>query len=284
MRSRFFPVIPAVLFALFVFSCNQFVNLGDENRKSYADNTEGLPDEFYEEDNADNAASDGSYDDWNEDTADSEYYDDKQSDDNGSYDEGDDTDTADNNSDTEPEAAPDPDDCPGESPDESNAPSYIFPESDPFPEGFSNAECECGEDSHYDPVCCNGVILVFNSCFAHCYAIHSGNKICSVYRIGLCEGYEQSDDDIDNIDDDIDEMPEDDTEDNDQDLENSDDNDSEGELPDSDEDASAAESGCGCRPEEDAAIFSCGEHSYLITACLANCLCEEPQQLFTDNH
>ena len=274
MKSRFFLVVSIVLFTL---SCNQFVNLGDENKKSSADNTEGLPDELYENDSAD-AGSEADYGDWNEDSADSEYYGDygegaadeaDSGNNNDSYDdEMQDADVGDYNcnddTDSESEGT-------NEFPDE-NASNYIFPESDPFPEGFSNAECDCGENPQYDPVCCNGVILVFNSCFAHCYAIRSGNKICSVYHTGLCTGYEESDDDPE-------EISENDTEENDQDLEIIDDND-EDELPGQDEDSEVSGSECGCYPEEEAAIFSCGEHSYLITSCLAHCLCEDPEQLF----
>ena len=265
MKSKFLLVISAILFIL---SCNQFVNLGDKSSDS-ADNTEGLPDELYENDSAD-PGSEGDYSDWNEDRVDTEYYDDKQSDDN-SYEDMDDADISDNNCDNESEQM-DYDPEPSEIPDTS---AYIFPESDPFPEGFSNDECGCGEDPQYDPICCNGVISVFNLCFAHCYAIYSGNKICSVYHTGLCDGYENNDDDEDEIPEN--DPEESDLEENDLDSEIVEENDNDEELPDLDEDD--LESGCGCYPEEEAAIFRCGEYSYLITSCLANCLCEDPEKI-----
>lgn len=263
MKNRFFLIISIVLF---IASCSQFVNLGDKSA-DIVDNTEGLPDEI-SEDGRNSDSADGNYDDWNEDSADTEYYEEGGRDSeeypdeqNAPYPDEDYSDA------TDPESEPnDPDSGePHEYPDEN---AYIFPESNPFPEGFSNAECNCGEDPQYDPICCNGVIVVFNLCFAHCYAINSGNKICTAYYEGLCAGYENSDDDVE-------EIPENDSEENDQDAEIIDDSDFE--VPDSDEDVLDDE--CACYPEEEAAIFSCGEGSYLITSCLANCLCEEPEQI-----
>lgn len=263
MKSRFLLVISVVLF---VVSCSHFVNLGDKSDAA-ADNTEGLPDELYEGDNAD-AEGTGNYNDWNEDTVDSDYYDENAQD---KHEENDEQNAPYPDEDYDYTDAEDPDpenSAPWEEPTD---PAYVFPESSPFPEGFSNDDCNCGEDPQYDPICCNGVIVVFNSCFAHCYAIYSGNKICTAYYMGLCAGYENSDDDAG-------EMPENDTEENDQDNTIVEENDDDEELPDSDEDD--LDSGCGCYPGKEAEIFSCGEHSYLITSCLANCLCEEPEKIF----
>ncbi|MBR4531252.1 hypothetical protein IKO70_02430 [bacterium] len=271
MKNRFFLVVSIIFF---VFSCSKFVNLGD---KSYdgADNTEGLPDELYESDAPDTEASPGDYDDWNEDSADSDYYDE------GSQDEWEDNeqnapypdeDYADSNY-PDPESDTDNSDPWAEPTD----PAYVFPESNPFPEGFSNADCNCAYELEYEPVCCNGIISVFNSCFANCYAKKSSNKICTVYNPGLCDGYENSDDDVE-------ETPGNDNEESDQDIEIVDDNDTDeaddadAEIPDSDADAEVA--GCGCYPEEEAAIFRCGESFYFITECLATCHCENPQKLF----
>ncbi len=266
MKSRFFLVISIVLF---IFSCNQFVNLGDKSAGS-ADNTEGLPDEIYENDNPGSEENTGNYDDWNEDSRNSEegmndpeYPDDQ----NAPYEDYPDEDCSDNNNDAQ---ATNPDTGnPNETSDTDNEDEvYIFPESDPFSEGFSNVECGCGEEPQYDPICCNGVISVFNLCFAHCYAFYSGNKICYVYQTGICAG--------ENSGDDAEETPENDTEQDDQDTEITDDNDTE--LPDSDE--IVIENECGCYPEEEAAIFSCGEDSFFVTSCLANCFCENPEKIF----
>ena len=263
MRSRFFLIVSI---ALFIASCSQFVNLGDKSADS-ADNTEGLPDEIYENDGADKGAE-TDYGDWNEDSVDTEYYEEGGLD-NGEYSDEQNAPYPDEDySDpTGPESEPnDPDSGePHEYPDEN---AYVFPESDPFPEGFSNADCNCGEDPQYDPICCNGVIVVFNLCFAHCYAINSGNKICTAYYAGLCAGYETSDDDTE-------ELPVNDDEESGHDGEIIDDSDFE--MPDSDEDVLNNE--CACYPEEEAAIFSCGEGSYLVTSCLADCLCEDPEKI-----
>ncbi|MBO7126199.1 hypothetical protein J6W78_01485 [bacterium] len=280
MKNRFLLIISI---ALFVFSCNQFVNLGDKSADS-EDNTEGLPDEIYESDNTDSASA-GNYDDWNEDTADSDYYDeggqdnyeendeqyapypdeDYSDDHNAPYPEDDDPDAADTD---EPDMN-DPD-APNDDPYE-NAPGYIFPESDPFPEGFSNIECGCGNTPDYFPVCCDGMISVFNACFANCYAVKSGNKICSSYKIGFCgeagiiRGLDEDEDSGEDADptDDEDNETDDDTE-----------------LPDEDADPAEIPNECGCYPENEPSIFSCADNSfYFITECLARCHCENPHKL-----
>lgn len=263
MINRFFLIISLALLA---FSCSRFVNLGDSD-KACADNTEGLPDEIYE-DSGDRGADPGDYADWNEDNADAEYSDNGAADNaSGSYeDEIEDSEINDDSNNWEEDSDPESENI---FPDEDTA-AYIFPESNPFPEEFSNVECGCGDIPQYNPVCCNGVISVFNSCFANCYAIHSGNKICTVYNEGLCAAYEKSDDD------DEEEASENDPEENGQDDEIADDD---TEIPDSDEDSVNVEE-CGCVPEAEAAVFRCGENSYAVTSCLANCICAEPEKLF----
>ena len=258
MKSRFFLIISI---ALFVFSCDHFVNLGDDDISS-ADNTEGLPDEIYDGDYTDSAGAEN-YDDWNEDSANTEYY------------EEDDSDAAQESSDQADTEAPDEADTNSETdyedfdieksdetPDEDEG-TYIFPESgDPFLGGFANTECNCGETPQYQPLCCDGKISVFNVCFANCYAVNSGNKICYSHKTGRCNGSEENGTG---------------SEENDQDIEIIDDSDKE--LPDSDEDTSIIDNECGCYPEEEAGIFKCGEDSYAITSCLANCICDDPQKI-----
>ena len=256
MNNRFLLVILA---ALFIFSCDHFVNLGDKSAND--DYTEGLPDEISEEGrNSDSVDSD--YDDWNEDSADTDSYNEGDTGAGDSVEPGEPDDT-----DSEPTADSDNDDASHEFPDDDTC---RFPDCDPFPEEFSNADCGCGDTPDYEPVCCNGVISVFNSCFANCYAINSSNKICTVYQPGLCNGNENESED-----DGSGETSEPDAEEGDQDTENADDDD---EIPDSDEDAEAA--GCGCYPENEPAIFRCGESFYFITECLASCHCDDPQKLF----
>ncbi len=268
MKSRFFIVVLAVFI---IFSCDHFVNLGDKSADG-ADNTEGLPDEIYEGENSDSADT-GNYDDWNEDSAaDTDTYDegenapaDTEGDypgDNGDTDATDTTDSGTDYNDSDSNA-PYPD-------EEWNDSSYVFPESDPFPAGFSNAECGCGDTPYYEPVCCNGMISVFNSCFANCYAVNSGNKICYYYETGVCGGAgivmgmtEDDEGDTAPVDDEDDET-DDDTE-----------------LPDEDAEPTGIPNECGCYPENETAIFSCADNSfYFITECLARCHCENPQKLF----
>ena len=274
MNNRFLLVILA---ALFIFSCDHFVNLGDKSASD--DYTEGLPDEM-SEDRSD-TGSDANYDDWNEDSADSGAYEDNNTDtapegedwgntgwDSGDSDTTDTVDTADtaDSADCTDSGYPDPGDTLPDS-------GSHFPEGNPFPEEFSNADCDCGDELDYEPICCNGVISVFNLCFAHCYAINSGNKICTAYKAGLCIEHDEPEDEDETENDD-----DEDADDNDQDIEIIDDNDAE--LPDSDEDAKIVNNECGCYPEEKVEIFSCEGNSYFITSCLANCHCDDPQKLF----
>ncbi len=278
MKSRFFLVVSVVLF---VVSCSQFVNLGDKSSDG-EDNTEGLPDEIYEGDNADTASA-GNYDDWNEDNADSGYYDEDGQDkyeendeQNAPYpdeDYADSIDPTDTDTDIDTDSEPDMNDPanPDDFPDE-DAPVYIFPESDPFPEGFTNVECGCGSTPDYFPVCCDGKILVFNPCFVNCYAINSGGKICSVSEPGLCDEAGITRDLTEGDGDDADpSVGEDD---------DSDETDNDTELPDEDADSDEIPNECGCYPEDEASVFSCGETRYFITECLANCFCENPEKIF----
>ena len=269
MKNRFFAVIAV---ALFIFSCSRFVNLGDKEKSD--DNTEGLPSEI-SEDSRQSGDAEAGYDNWNEDNMEAPY-------DDGSGDEVySDADSYNENDDFEEWG--DEDANPDSQSDDWNSHEYPdeevcrFPDCSPFPEGFSNADCDCGENQDYEPVCCNGVITVFNSCFANCYAQNSSNKICSVYNSGLCEKSE--------TDSDTDEMPENDsdTEENDEDLEIIDDSEPEiqdldEEVPDSDEDT--PDPGCGCSPENEPSVFSCGDGLYFVTSCLAECFCEDPEKLF----
>ena len=255
MKNRILLIFSIVFL---IFSCDQFVNLGDKSDNS-ADNTEGLPDEISEE--RGDTASDANYDDWNEDSANT-----------GSYENGDNSSAADDQVDTdntnsdagsdETNTTDTDSEIPDESQDEENG-GYTFPESgDPFLGGFSNSECNCGEAPQYQPLCCDGKISVFNVCFANCYAVNSGNKICSSYEAGLCNGAEANDGAESEV--------------NDQDTEIIDDTDEE--LPDSD--TVVINNECGCYPGDDTEIFSCGNDSYAITSCLANCICDDPQKIF----
>lgn len=270
MKNRFFALVALVLF---VFSCSRFVNLGDKEKS--ADNTEGLPGEMSNDKN-DSGDSEAAYDNWNEDNMESPssdeggngeevYSDDDFYNENGSFDEMEDEDvnTDSQSDDWNSHEYPDEEVC-------------RFPDCSPFPEGFSNADCDCGENQDYEPVCCNGVITVFNSCFANCYAKNSSNRICSVYHSGLCEESE--------TDSDTDETPENDsdTEEN-EDIEMTDDSEPElqdfdEEVPDSDEDT--PDPGCGCTLENEPSVFSCGDGLYFVTSCLAECFCADPEKLF----
>lgn len=265
MKSRFFLVVSIVFF---VFSCSKFVNLGDDDAYSAEnDYTEGLPDEI-SEDRGD-TESDSNYDDWNEDSTDmtDTGYD---SGNEGTPDNSDPaaepTDWADADP-TEPVESDEPYD--DEMPDDD---SYVFPASgDPFPEGFLNDECGCGNTPHYLPVCCDGRISVFNACFANCYAVKSGNKICTSYETGLCGGAEITRG-----------LTEGDGEETEQpDADEYNENDDDAELPDEDAEPAEIPNECGCYPEDEATIFYCSESFYFfITECLATCHCENPHELF----
>ncbi len=304
MNNRFWLVILA---ALFIFSCDHFVNLGDKSAGD--DYTEGLPDEI-SEDSSDSAYDDGNRNDWNEDYEDyadtdmdsgvgdgADYAGDTGADDSAEFNDYD-PDAADAN------APYDDGDASQSDPEWDEDSSYVFPESNPFPAGFSNAECGCGDTPDYQPVCCNSRISVFNSCFANCYAVNSGNKICYYYETGLCSEHgitkdltdndTDTDSDLEFSDNDADtdsglELTDDDDETGDSDFSTDDETDEDIEFSDenvensdsefSDGDSDEIMNECGCYPENETAIFRCGSSHYLITKCLATCHCDNPEKL-----
>ena len=126
----------------------------------------------------------------------------------------------------------------------------------PFPEDFSNAECDCGDEPDYHPICCDGETLVFNACFANCYAVNSNGRICNFYETGLC--FDETDD---------------------SETEDSEDDD---EQPDSDEDSAEIPNECGCYPDEKPERFACLQSDYVtffMSSCLAECYCDDPKKV-----
>lgn len=49
---------------------------------------------------------------------------------------------------------------------------------------FSATDCGCGENPAYAPICCDGVTTVFNTCFANCINVHTGQ--CATQQEGTC--------------------------------------------------------------------------------------------------
>lgn len=264
MNKRFLLVLLSV-FA--ILSCSQYVNLGgvsadDEAYSDYADNA---PEEMDPENDP------GSYD--SADSADAGYdYGDTGSNDKGGdpdqYDESDsgyggddyasDAESGDNWDDSEPDSGEESDGGDASSPEENSL----------FPADFSNAECDCGSTPDYHPICCDGRILVFNACFANCYAVKTEGRICAFYKTGLCSDETGSDEENDPETDDSDDL-DDDTDD--------------GEQPDSDEDPAEIPNECGCYPEEKPDMFFCSRNNsvfYFMSFCLAECQCDSPQKIF----
>ncbi len=63
-------------------------------------------------------------------------------------------------------------------------------------------DCGCGENPAYAPICCDGVTTVFNTCFANCLNVNSGQ--CATQQTGTCasQGGENDTDDTEVNDDD----------------------------------------------------------------------------------
>ncbi len=114
---------------------------------------------------------------------------------------------------------------------------------------FSAADCACGDDPLYEPVCCDGVTTVFNTCFANCLNYHTGQ--CASQQNGTCatQGGEN---------------------DADTDTASSPDDDAVVETPDDD---SITVGGCGCVPT-DMNAWCCDGGTRYISECTATCECE----------
>ena len=274
----------SVICLLFFVACSRFVNLGDKSVS--ADSTDGLPEEFAE--NSSEKDSEDGRNEWNEesdnagveaDAGDSDNYDE------GSVDAQEDADSStdysgSDNCDAEAEI----DDFDANSDDEDKV----------FPGSFSNDDCGCGDFPAYFPVCCEGGIVVFNPCFAKCYAELSKGTFCAEYKMEFCKNDDDSD--FENNDSD--------SEDEGFDSENNDaappydDLDEDTEIPDSGEDAELENDEdaeiendedqqpenpniCGCYPEDELEIFVCGDSRQLffVSSCLAECHCDSPEKV-----
>ena len=246
MNKRFLFVFLSV-FA--ILSCSQYIDLGSDKS------------EAYDESGIDNAPEDMEWDNDSESyNADKGDYGDTADSSDGYWDSGDTGGSEDSNADPEDYYADDEYDGSDEEPNagETDNGNENAPTDDGlFPEGFSNAECDCGNEPDYHPICCDGTILVFNACFANCYAVKSKGGICAFYETGLCYDETGSDEEAGSGDDD-------------------------NEQPDNDEDFSGISNKCGCYPDEKPEIFSCIPNnfvSYFISSCLAECYCDDPQKI-----
>ena len=66
-------------------------------------------------------------------------------------------------------------------------------------------DCGCGDEPLYEPICCDGVTTVFNTCFANCLSVNTGQ--CATQQTGTCGtqgGENDTDDTAVNDDDTID--------------------------------------------------------------------------------
>lgn len=57
---------------------------------------------------------------------------------------------------------------------------------------FSVGDCGCGESPAYEPICCDGATTVFNTCFANCLNVHTGQ--CATRTDGACAAAIDNDD------------------------------------------------------------------------------------------
>ncbi|MBP5405959.1 hypothetical protein J6Z19_02260 [bacterium] len=265
MNKRFL----LILSSLFIFmSCSQYIDLGGDKSMAYDaanEDTEWDTDsEAYDSadksdtgyDYGDNGDSDAGSESYDEGSADSGDNNGASYEENDSCEEADDSDYSESadtdfdNSDTGFDNSDTDSDDSGDETDSGSGEDGIFPED------FSNEECDCGDEPGYHPICCDGKTLVFNACFANCYAVNSNGRICAFYEIGLCS-------------DETDDSETDDSEDD-------------GEQPDSDEDSSEISNECGCYPDERPELFACMQDdnvTFFMSSCLAECHCDDPKKV-----
>jgi hypothetical protein len=259
MGNRPFYILILLLPILIILtSCDKFINLGDaSNSKDYDD---GLPEDLSGSEDSDR---------WDEGGSDFEDSGNTGNSGNGEYADEDDSAINDNDDDDEYSDI-----------DKETPPKLL--EEYPFPEDFTNDQCECGTNPGYNPVCCKG-ISVFNACFANCYFLYSEGTICSSYSQGICDSIpqpgtdEDSGDDTDEYHDDpTDETVDTDAEelDSDTDLENPDDE----PVEDNDEELTSDEdyipdNECGCYPSDTEFLCCYKNSTVIVSSCLADCHC-----------
>ena len=240
-----------ILVMIISTSCDKFINLGDDSYSK--DHEDGLPEDLTGSEDSDR---------WDE----------------GGVDFPGDSGDSGNSGDSGEESYSDEDNWMGNDDDDlsdidTETPPKLLEEY-PFPEDFTNDNCECGVNPGYNPVCCKG-ISVFNACFANCYFLYSEGKICSSYSQGVCDSIprpetDESPDDEEHNDqgdtpdepDDTDvENPDNDepVEDNDEDLTSDEDN-----IPDNE---------CGCYPSDTEFLCCYKNSTVIISSCMADCHC-----------
>ncbi|MFO7734735.1 MAG: hypothetical protein R6W70_00805 [bacterium] len=110
-----------------------------------------------------------------------------------------------------------------------------------LPEDFNLEDCGCEESSDFQPVCCNDIVNVYNTCYANClyHASLSEPALCYDYEPGLCGKEDTSEDDSDS----------------------------------SSENTKVGEN-CNCEPA-DSVFYCCSENSFVYhSKCMAVCGCE----------
>ncbi len=114
----------------------------------------------------------------------------------------------------------------------------VSADSDPTA-SLTPEDCGCGENPEYAPICCDGVTTVFNTCFANCLNVNSGQ--CATQQTGTCasQGGE---------------------------------NDADADTEVSDDDTINVGS-CGCIPT-DMNAWCCDGGTRYISECTATCECE----------
>lgn len=237
-----------IFFSFFIFSCDTFVNLGDTETGS--NSGDSLPEELSDSEN------------YGEDTA-VESGDNSGDVGNSTGDTGDMGNTGNTGMEGSDENVPDEE-------------SYATDEDDssfdgggkhPFDDEFTSQDCGCGDNPIYEPTCCDGSISVFNSCFANCYNIHSGGKICVEKTPGVCDKIEKPDNEI--SDEDV-IIPDNDVS-ADTDI-TGDDSDSDMEIAD-DDIVEIIDNECGCYPD-DTNLYCCYVNgTVLVSKCMAECMC-----------
>lgn len=82
----------------------------------------------------------------------------------------------------------------------SDADTYDETNDDDPTAAFGVSDCGCGPSPAYEPICCDGATTVFNTCFANCLNVHTGQ--CATRTEGACAAALDNDTDSEVSDDD----------------------------------------------------------------------------------
>lgn len=223
--NRIFFIFFLSLLLLFSVGCHRTISLSDSIAASEDEHLAGDTESFSDEDAV--SAGDSAYEDSVDEEGSRDDYDENEE--TGDYGNSGDYGDTGNTGNTG-----NADDSANDSEDEEASTMLL-------PEDFNLEDCGCGESSDFQPVCCNDIVNVYNTCYANClyHASLSEPALCYDYEPGLC-GKENT------YEDDSDSPP---------------------------ENTKVGEN-CNCEPADNV-FYCCSEDSFVYhTKCMAVCGCE----------